>query len=333
MSNTEAQCSQLKGLKYKMSIFVPSKEVKNALNTQSRKVQMQASLPGFRKGKVPLDYIKKNYAQQIIVDATDSLIGKVFSAEVTKKGLNPAGPPKIDFQPLEEDKDFTCELIFEVHPKVEVKNYENIKVKVKRESVETKHVDQVIEDLKKTQPMKDLKKPDKADPSLSEEDLWAQSLREKDMASLRKNIEEHLKVKADQVYQDQLKEQILDQLITSNKIEIPEVVLKSQADNIMSSTKHNLQHQGKSESEIKEFFKQNEKELDKQSMKHSQVSYLIHALSQQCSLSVSKEEVLKVLKAAGQPEPYEDSFVNSVRWQMIQSKVLDHLAEKADIQS
>lgn len=338
MSNIETECRQINGLKYKMNICISANEVKNALNKQIRHWQNKVNLPGFRKGKVPEDYIRKNYFDHIQIEATEALIETAFSSGLSKDNLSPAGPPKMDFKPLDEQKDFKCELTFEVHPKVEVKKYEGFKVKVKKEEVKESQVDKVIEDLKKTHPLKKESKKDELDKSgsqsdVSEEDLWAQSLNEKDISSLRKNIKEHLKVKVEQVYQDQVREEILNQLVSSNPIDIPQVVADSQKGHIITSTKRNLKYQGKSDSEMEEFIKKNEKDIQKQSIKHAHVSYLIHALSNQLKLSVSLNQVHQVLKEAGHSTPFDKSTVQSLHWQMVQSKVLDYLISKANITS
>ena len=148
MDNIQIQCKKIGHLQYEMQVQIASEEVQKAFHQGYRRFQQKVSLPGFRKGKVPVDYIKKNYFSQIQSDVVQSLVEKAYLSGLRENNLNPTGNPRFDFQPIKEEKTFHFKVHFETHPEVQVKHYENLPIKAKKSSPSDKEVQQVIENIR-----------------------------------------------------------------------------------------------------------------------------------------------------------------------------------------
>lgn len=97
---------------------------KKALN----KISKNASIPGFRKGKVPTSMIKKQFGEKaILAEAADAVANEAFQNAVKENELVLVDRAVMDIETLETDKvvfTFTCT----VKPEVKLGEYKNLPV-------------------------------------------------------------------------------------------------------------------------------------------------------------------------------------------------------------
>lgn len=122
------------------------------------------SLPGFRKGKVPVNMIKKMYGDAIEYQASEKIANKKFWDVVDSKDLKPISTPAltdIDFKPKEK---LTFKVKYEVLPKLELKNYTGLKIdkplfKIKEEDIE-KEINNILKSKANYQEIDEVKDKD-----------------------------------------------------------------------------------------------------------------------------------------------------------------------------
>jgi len=149
MDNIQIQCKKTGHLQYEMQVQIAPEEVQKAFSQGYRHFQQKVSLPGFRKGKVPVDYIRKNYFSQVQSGVAQNLVEKAYLSGLKESKLNPAGSPRFfDLQPVKEGSAFHFKVHFETHPNVTVKQYENLQIKAKKSSPSDKEVQQIIENIR-----------------------------------------------------------------------------------------------------------------------------------------------------------------------------------------
>ncbi|MFC2061884.1 trigger factor [Elusimicrobiota bacterium] len=111
-----------------LDIEVPWKEV----NTKLEKVYMDLSrelrLPGFRKGKVPLNVIKERYSIEAEKELISRYSPEVVSKILEKENINPVTVPKINDYILKEGQPFKLNVKVEVTPDIQLKKYRKLKV-------------------------------------------------------------------------------------------------------------------------------------------------------------------------------------------------------------
>lgn len=90
-----------------------------------RKYQKRASLQGFRKGKVPVQMIRKLYGDAIQAEAVEKMLPDIFHEVREKEGLRIAAPAKIDEFKFEPEKGLHFRATVDVEPEVELKKYKD----------------------------------------------------------------------------------------------------------------------------------------------------------------------------------------------------------------
>jgi len=78
-----------------LSIEVPADEVERRLGDVSRRFQQVVSLPGFRKGKVPLERVRQDYAAEIEREFLERFIPEVTQRAIEESALKAVVPPSV----------------------------------------------------------------------------------------------------------------------------------------------------------------------------------------------------------------------------------------------
>ncbi len=145
MSNLE----KLDGLNRKISVSVPANEVKEAFSEAYSSIKKDAKVPGFRPGKVPISKIKTIYQDQIKQDVIQQLVNKSYGVALQEHEVTPLDYPKIDFDTIDEDKEFVFSATFEVRPEVTLNNYKGLGVEKEILNIDSKKVDEVLDNMQK----------------------------------------------------------------------------------------------------------------------------------------------------------------------------------------
>ena len=96
--------------------------VQKAFSKNYKIAQKKAKLPGYRKGKVPLDQVRRLYQAEVIESTTMGLVEELYLKALNQEpNLNALPGPKIDFKsPVQENKSWGFSVIFEVPPVINV---------------------------------------------------------------------------------------------------------------------------------------------------------------------------------------------------------------------
>ena len=148
MKSLQVQCRKLNHFNYEMEFIVPGHEVQRAFDQSYRQIQQKISVPGFRKGRVPLDYVRKNHQSEAGQRALRALVENMYIQGLQQHQLNPAGSPQFDLKSIQEGQEFHFTARLEVHPQLDIKNFENLTIQVKKNTVTEKNVMDVIENLR-----------------------------------------------------------------------------------------------------------------------------------------------------------------------------------------
>lgn len=116
-------------------------EIKPEIDEAYQEERKTISIDGFRKGKAPMQFIKKMYGEAIEYKASEKIAQKKFWDVADEKGLKPISAPQLtdlDFVPFEK---LSFKIKYEVKPKLSLKDYKGLEVekpifKVKDEEVE-----------------------------------------------------------------------------------------------------------------------------------------------------------------------------------------------------
>ncbi len=142
---------QLEGLYRKINVEIPADVVQSAFSRVYKDVQKKANIKGFRQGKAPLATIRSIYFDQVKTDVLNDLINEHYSQALEHHDLEPVGYPKVSFEPITEAEAFSFSAEFEIRPKVDLKTFEGLKVEKEKLEVGSEPIDQVLENIRKSQ--------------------------------------------------------------------------------------------------------------------------------------------------------------------------------------
>jgi len=123
---------------------VVSKAWEKAFN----RVQKEAKLPGFRKGKVPRGMIKLHFSDDVRQEVARHLIPDVYRQALEETQLRPVEEPDLKEVTLEEGAPLKFEALVEIKPAITLGQYTGLAVKHQPKSFEEREVDEALESLR-----------------------------------------------------------------------------------------------------------------------------------------------------------------------------------------
>ena len=109
------------GLKRGYTITVTAAELETKVQEKLVEAQPDIEMKGFRKGKVPLPILKKQFGQRLMGDAMQDAIDGAMKAHFEKTGDRPALQPEVkmvDGESWSEGKDVVVEMTYEALPPI-----------------------------------------------------------------------------------------------------------------------------------------------------------------------------------------------------------------------
>ena len=79
-----------------LEVEVAADQIESEVSKACRNYQKQLEIPGFRKGKVPLNLVKRRYGDAIRGNVISDMLPNWLEEATRETGLVPSAPPKID---------------------------------------------------------------------------------------------------------------------------------------------------------------------------------------------------------------------------------------------
>jgi trigger factor len=137
------------GLKRQFKIVVPAGDLSAKVDERLAELAQTAQLPGFRKGKVPVGLLKKQYGQALYGEALEQAVNQSTAKAIEDRGLKPALQPRVDLKELAEGKDVEFEVAIEVLPEIGKLDFSGIELERLKAAVPDKDVDDAVERIAK----------------------------------------------------------------------------------------------------------------------------------------------------------------------------------------
>ena len=121
----------------KLNLTIPHEDVLSQYNEMMKEHTKNIQLPGFRKGKVPVNVLERKYGEALKQEAVGKIVektlGEVFdSKEMSKyeKPLPYARPQMQEESKMEFGSDLTLSLVYDVMPKITIGQWKELEVEV-----------------------------------------------------------------------------------------------------------------------------------------------------------------------------------------------------------
>lgn len=131
-----------------LTVEVEAEEFSKTIKQTTKALGDRISVPGFRKGKVPLKIVEQRIGKEAIIDeASNALLQKATREALTELKLRSVTENKADVITNEEGKDFVFKLTFTPYPEVKLGEYKNLEVEKVVEPVTDEDINKQIEAL------------------------------------------------------------------------------------------------------------------------------------------------------------------------------------------
>jgi trigger factor len=135
-------------LKRVLEFEVPRARVEQEIRGIIAGIRKEVSLPGFRKGKVPLDVVMARFGDSARKEAIEKLIPEAYRKALDKESLQPVLPAEISDMEYGREGPLRFRMEIEIFPSVKTGNYKGVKVKKEYKSPEDADVDREVEALR-----------------------------------------------------------------------------------------------------------------------------------------------------------------------------------------
>jgi len=120
----------------------------NAQKKAFNKLAKDVQLPGFRKGKAPLDLVKKQIAEQnILVEAVEAIAQEALDLGLEEHKLNPITRPELGMDAISAEK-VSVKFTFEVLGEIKLGEYKNLGITKEVAIVTPEEVEAKLEGLR-----------------------------------------------------------------------------------------------------------------------------------------------------------------------------------------
>jgi trigger factor len=131
-----------------IDIEVPPDEVEARLDDVARTIQKRASLPGFRRGHVPLDLVRQHFADAVEQEFLESYLPRVTGQALADAKLDPVVPPQVRNLKFVPGQPMRFQAVVEVRPEVEARDFQGIPAVRRVRVIDEADVDRMMDQLR-----------------------------------------------------------------------------------------------------------------------------------------------------------------------------------------
>ena len=129
----------------KIKFVIPHQDYKKEIEKYYKKLGREVKVPGFRKGKVPISLLEKQFGPDVKKEVLSNLISNQLNQAITEKDLRAIGQPHLLEVNAEEGTDISVSASVEVLPSLDIQEYSDIEMEMKIPRITDEEVDQTIE--------------------------------------------------------------------------------------------------------------------------------------------------------------------------------------------
>lgn len=124
----KVEVQQLEPCKRQLLVEAPEAEVAAAWEAAYGRVQREARLPGFRRGKVPRALVRQHFAGEVRRAVAEQLVPDVYRRALGEARLDPVEEPEVRDLYLEEGQPLRFTAVVEIKPSITLGQYRDVRV-------------------------------------------------------------------------------------------------------------------------------------------------------------------------------------------------------------
>ena len=126
----------------KLEITVEAEKFENAMKKVYFQNAKYFNIPGFRKGKAPMNIVEKYYGEQIFYeDAFNEVATEAYEEAIKENKIEVVSRPEVDIAQMEKGKDLIFSAVVQTKPEVKLGKYKGVEIEKIEYKVDKKAVD------------------------------------------------------------------------------------------------------------------------------------------------------------------------------------------------
>ena len=114
----------------KLSFEIEAEKFEEAMKKVYAKNAKYFNIPGFRKGKAPMNIVEQHYGSEIFYeDSFNELVPDIYEAAIKENNIEAVSRPNIDITQMEKGKNLIFTATVQVKPEVKLGKYKGIELK------------------------------------------------------------------------------------------------------------------------------------------------------------------------------------------------------------
>jgi len=142
---------EITSVRKSLTVEIPEEVINAEFKNLYAEISKKATLPGFRKGKVPLSLIEKKYAAEIEEDVVRKLVPDYYKKAIKEAGLSPVTAPAFEKIEVKRNASLRFKAVVEIMPKMPPLNYKGIAIPRKKVTVNDADVEMGLKELQEAQ--------------------------------------------------------------------------------------------------------------------------------------------------------------------------------------
>ena len=132
-----------------LHVTLSQEELQPHFEKAYKREQAKIEIKGFRKGKAPLEMVKRIYGEAIEYEALDDIANEVFRTILHERDIFPIGEPSLTDIKFKRNEPLTFSIKYEIQPQIELKEYKNVPVEKIVHQVTEEEVEDEIAHIQK----------------------------------------------------------------------------------------------------------------------------------------------------------------------------------------
>ena len=126
----------------KLEITVEAEKFENAMKKVYFQNAKYFNIPGFRKGKAPMNIVEKYYGEQIFYeDAFNEVATEAYDEAIKENKIEAVSRPEVDIPQMEKGKDLIFTAVVQTKPEVKLGKYKGVEIEKVEYKVDKKAID------------------------------------------------------------------------------------------------------------------------------------------------------------------------------------------------
>ncbi len=237
----KVQTKKINGTKVELDIEVPQEIVKKKFDQVYEQIGKEAKIPVFRPGKEPRDILEKHHSRLAQEEVIKNLIPEVYADSIEKEKFRVVDLPQISDVKLQSNI-LSFKASVEVLPEIEVKDYRNIKLDLKKTAVAPEEVDNVLDELKASHNGNQI------------DEKFARGLGYRTVDEMRSSIQRQLWQEKERAARYNLQDSLVQQIVGRVKCAVPQSLVNKRLQELVRQAKAQMLMRGstKEEAEVKD---------------------------------------------------------------------------------